>query len=47
MFVLGRARLRHEVARFVVLELVEEELRVRVVPDRDEDALRVEVDVSS
>ena len=35
---LGRARLRDQVARLVVVELVEEELRVRVVADRDEQA---------
>src|SRR5829696_9557211 len=34
---LGRARLRDQIARRVVLELVEEELRVRVVADRDEE----------
>ena len=35
---LGRAGPRHEVARVVVVELVEEERRRRVVPDRDEQA---------
>ena len=34
---LGRAGLRHEVAVLVVVELVDEELRVRVVADRDEE----------
>src|SRR6185312_8081324 len=37
---LGRARLRHEIAGLVVVELLEEELRVRVVPDRDEEPVR-------
>ena len=36
---LGRARLRDEIARLVVVELVEEEARVRVVPDGDEEAV--------
>src|SRR5581483_9966346 len=36
---LGRAGLRDEIAGVVVVELVDEELRVRVVPDRDEDAV--------
>ena len=36
---LGRPGLRHEVARLVVVELVDEQLRVRVVADRDEDAV--------
>ena len=36
---LGRARLRDEVARLVVVELVEEEPRVRIVADRDEEAV--------
>ena len=37
---LGRAGPRDEVAGLVVVELVEEELRVRVVADRDEEAAR-------
>ena len=37
---LGRAGLRHQVARLVVVELVEEELGVRVVADGDEQAVR-------
>jgi hypothetical protein len=36
---LRRPRLGDEVARLVVVELVEEELRVRVMADRDEQAL--------
>ena len=35
---LGRARLRDQVAVLVVVELVDEELRVRLVADRDEEA---------
>ena len=38
-----RARLRHEVAGVVVVELVDEERRVRVVPDRDEEAVGLEL----
>src|SRR3954451_9396835 len=37
---LGRVRLRDQVARVVVVEPVEEELRVRVVADRDEETVR-------
>ena len=40
---LGRARLRHEVAVLVVVELVDEELRVRVVADRDEERAGVDL----
>ena len=36
---LGRAGRREQVAGLVVVELVDEELRVRVVADRDEDAV--------
>ncbi len=35
----GRARLGHQVPGLVVVELVEEQLRVRVVPDRHEEPL--------
>src|SRR5207245_10769329 len=35
---LGRPGLRDEVAVAVVVELIEEQLRVRLVPDRDEQA---------
>src|SRR4051794_24362045 len=40
---LGRARLGNQVARVVMVELVEEELRVRVVADRDEEPVGREV----
>ena len=40
---LGRARLRDQVAVLVVVELVDEELRVRLVADRDEEALRLDL----
>ena len=40
---LGRVTLRDQVTGFVVLELVEEERRVRIVADRREDAVRVEL----
>src|SRR5438094_8434844 len=36
---LGRAGLRDEIAGFVVVELVDEQLGVRVVADSDEDAV--------
>ena len=41
---LGRARLRDQVAGLVVVELVEEELRVRVVADRHEEPVGRVVD---
>jgi len=40
MFVAVVPGLRHEVTGFVVVELVEEELRGRVVPDGDEHSVR-------
>ena len=40
---LRRVRLRDQVAGLVVLELVEEDCRVRIVADRREHAVRVEV----
>ena len=43
---LGRAGLREQVAVLVVVELVDEELRVRVVADRDEEALRLDARAS-
>ena len=41
---LGRAGLRDQVAVLVVLELVDEELRVRVVADRDEEAAGLDLE---
>jgi len=40
---LGRAGPRHEVAVLVVVEVIDEELRVGIVADRDEEPLRLDV----